>query len=167
MRSVACACVSHPPRSPVRASRPWLLRSSVVWLGGCSLALGIGLGVALAPPGLPRTLAAWAGVQSVLWAVVRWLLMKYTGRGAARDGAALLGASSLGLIAYAAAVTPGLRVAAWVVSAVLTWFGLVRLGDRRDEAARTVALAWGAQALVVAASWIARSGVFAFLASRG
>jgi hypothetical protein len=80
---------------------------------------------------------------------------------------ALLGASSLGLIAYAAAFTPELRAAAWVVSAALTWLALVRLGDSRREAGRTVGIGWGAQALVVAGSWIARSAVVAILASRG
>lgn len=155
-----------PAEKPGGASRPWLLRRGVVWLGGSALVLGIALGVALAPPGLPRSLALWAGAQSALWAAVRWLLMRYTGRGVARDGAKLLGASSLGLLAYAAAVTPELRAAAWVVSAALTWLALVRLGDPRSEAGRTVAIAWGAQALVVAASWIARNGALAFLIGR-
>ncbi len=127
----------------------------------------MGVGVALAPPGTARYLAAWAGAQSVLWAAVRWLLMRYTGRGAAEDRSILLGASSLGLVAYAIAVTPELRAVAWAGSAALTWFALVRLGDRRAEAGRTVAIAWGAQALVVAVSWIARNGVLAFLISRG
>jgi len=156
-----------PAEKPGSSARPWLLRPVVIWLGVSALLLGIALGVALAPPGLPRSLALWAGVQSALWAVVRWLLMKYAGRGAARDGAVLLGASSLGLIAYAAAVTPELQAGAWAVSAALTWFALVRLGDRKSEAARTVAIAWGAQALVVSASWIARNGVLAFLVGRG
>ena len=152
-----------PPALP----RPWLLRSSVVWLGDGALVLGIGLGIALASPGQSRYLAAWVGAQAVLWAIVRWLLMRAAGRGAARDGSILLGASSLGLLAFAVAVTPELRVLAWAASAGLTWLGLTRLGDRTREAGRTVAVAWGAQALVVAASWIARNGVLAWLASRG
>lgn len=149
------------------APRSWLLRPAVAWSGALALALGAVLGVALAQPGLPRSLAIWAGVQSLLWAAVRWLLMRFTARGAARDSAVLLGASSLGLLAYAFAVNPELRVAAWVLSATLTWFALVRLGDREREAARTVGIAWGAQALVVIGSWIARNGVMAFLAGRG
>ena len=156
-----------PAEQPGALPRPWLLRPAVVWLGDAALALGVGVGIALAAPGLPRSLAAWAGAQSILWALVRWLLMKFTARGAARDGSVLLGASSLGLIAYAAAVTPELRVIAWAVSAALTWLGLVRLGDAKREAGRTVAIAWGAQALVVAASWIARNGAIAFLVGRG
>ena len=83
-----------PAEKPEAERRPWLLRRSVVWLGCGALALGIGIGVALQPPGLPRSLAVWAGAQSALWAVVRWLLMRYTGHGVARDRAALLGASS-------------------------------------------------------------------------
>ena len=156
-----------PAENPDSAQRPWLLRYTVVWLGWAALVLGAAVGVALAPAGLARTLALWAGAQSVLWAGVRWLLMRLTGRGAARDSAKLRGATSLGLLAYVAAVTPELSVAAWVVSAVVTWLALVRLGDARRQAARTVGIAWGAQALVVAASWIARSGVMAFLARRG
>jgi hypothetical protein len=156
-----------PAEKPAAAPRAWLLRPSVIWLGGVSLALGIGVGIALAPPGLPRSLALWAGVQSALWVIVRGLLMKYASRGKARDLSALAGASSLGLIAYAAAVTPELRAAAWAASAALTWLALVQLGDGRREAGRTVGIAWGAQALVVAGSWIARSAVVAILASRG
>ncbi len=156
-----------PAEQPGAAPRPWLLRPVAVVLGDAALALGVGVGIALAPPGPARYLAAWAGAQSVLWAVVRWLLMRYTGRGAAEDRSMLLGASSLGLIAYAVAVTPELRAVAWAASAALTWFALVRLGDGRSEARRTVAIAWGAQALVVAVSWIARNGVLAFLISRG
>jgi len=154
---------TSPPELPL----PWLLRPGIVWLGDAALALGIGVGIALAAPGQSRYLAAWAGAQAVLWAIVRWFLMRAARRGTAPDGSILLGASSLGLLAYAAAVTPELRVLAWVVSAGLTWLGLVRLGDRTREAGRTVAIAWGAQALVVAASWIARNGVLAWLASRG
>jgi hypothetical protein len=153
------------PAEKPAASRPLLTSRTVVWLGYGALLLGAATGVVLAPAGLSRTLALWAGVQSVLWALVRWLLMRLLGRGRARDSAALLGASSLGLVAYVAAVTPELRAAAWVVSAVITWMALVRLGDARREAARTVGIAWGAQALVVAATWLARSGVMALLTS--
>jgi hypothetical protein len=156
-----------PAEPPGAVPRPWLQRPVVVVLGDAALVLGVGVGIALAPPGSARYLAAWAGAQSVLWAAVRWLLMRYAGRGAAEDRSALLGASSLGLIAYALAVTPELRALAWAASAALTWFALVRLGDRRAEAGRTVAIAWGAQALVVTVSWIARNGVLAFLISRG
>jgi hypothetical protein len=138
-----------------------------VWLGNAALVAGVALGVAVAPPGLARTLALWAGAQSVLWALVRWLLMAYASRGTARGGAALLGASSLGLIAYGVAATPELRAVAWVVSAAVTWRALVTLGDSRRDAGRVVALAWGAQAAVVVASWIARGAVLAYLIGRG
>jgi len=156
-----------PAEKPGAPSRSWLLRPGVVWLGAASLALGIGLGVALSPPGPARSLAIWAGVQSALWAPLRWLVMKYASRGRTLDGAALLGASSLGLVAYAVAATPELRAVAWVASAAITWAALSRLGDNRREAAQIVGIAWGAQALVLVASWIARSGVIAFFASRG
>jgi hypothetical protein len=156
-----------PAETAQAAERPWLLRRGIIWLGLGALALGFGVGVLLAPPGLPRSLAVWAGVQALLWAGVRWLLMTLTGRGVARDRASLLGASSLGLLAYALAVTPGLSVVAWTGSAALTWLGLVNLGDDRQEASRTVAIAWGAQAVVVAASWLARNAVMAILTSRG
>jgi hypothetical protein len=156
-----------PAEKPDALSRPWLLRPGIVWIGAASLALGVVLGVALSPPGPARSLAIWAGIQSALWAPLRWLVMKYASRRRALEDAALLGASSLGLVAYALAVTPELQAAAWVVSAAITWAALGHLGDDRREAAKTVGLAWGAQALVLVASWISRSGVIAFLASRG
>jgi hypothetical protein len=156
-----------PAETPDAPPRPWLLRRAVVWIGGASVVIGAAVGIALAVPGLPRSLAVWAGVQSLVWAVARWLLMRYAGRGMARNSTALLGASSLGLVVYALAVTPELRALAWVVSAVITRLALVGLGDSRREAARTVGIAWGAQAVVVAASWVARSAVIALLASRG
>ncbi len=156
-----------PAKNPDAPVRPWLLSRTVVWIGCASVLMGAAAGIALAIPGLPRSLAVWAGAQSLIWAVARWLLMRYAGRGIARNSAALLGASSLGLVAYAFAATPELRALAWVVSAVITWLALVRLGDSRREASRNVGIAWGAQAVVVAASWFARSAVIAMLASRG
>jgi hypothetical protein len=152
-----------PAEKPNATPRPRLLGPTVVWLGWGALLLGALAGAVIAPAGLARTLALWAGVQSVLWAVVRMMLMRLLGRGRVQDAGVLLGASSLGLVVYAGAVTPELRLAAWVASAAITWLALVRLGDERSDAARTVGIAWGAQALVVAASWIARNGVMAAL----
>ena len=89
-----------------------------------------------------------------------------TGR-SARDGSAVLGATSAGLIAYVFAVTPELRVVAWTASAAITWLALRELGDAKQQATRTVAIAWGAQALVVVGSWLARSAVMAVLVGGG
>jgi len=159
-------------RPPTPAKRPesvahWLHRREVVWLGTLLLASGVTAGVLLAEPGFSRTLAAWAGFQSVLWAAARWLLVRYATPGSGRNGAGLLGATSFGLVAYGLALTPELRAVAWAASATLTWVALVLLGSDRRVAARTVSIAWGAQALVVTGSWVARGGVLALLLSRG
>lgn len=168
-RNASAETISRLSPAEKPAARPahWLLHPGVVWLGDASLVLGAALGVAISQPGLPRTLAIWAGIQSVVWAVVRWLLMTYASGDSARDRSVLLAASSFGLAAYAVAATPELRGLAWAVSAAMTWRALVLLGDDRRDAGRIVAVAWGAQAAVVVASWIARSGVLAYLLTRG
>ena len=157
---------SGQPTPPVPAFS-WVTSRWLLVLGIAGLAVGASLGIALAAPGQARALALLAGAETLLWAAVRWFLMRFTGHGAANDSRQLRGATALGLIAYAIALSPGLRLAAWVLSAGLTWVGLVIQGDRRREALRTVAIAWGAQAAVVLLSWIARGGIVAFLATRG
>ena len=97
--SSACASRLFPPTPADAPARPWLLGRAVVALGAGALVIGIALGIALAPTSTARTLAVWAGVQTLLWAVARWLLMRFATGRPARDGAALLGATSVGLIA--------------------------------------------------------------------
>jgi len=166
-RALATLARLSPAEQPRDAATHWLHRPGIVWLGDIALVIGATAGVALSEPGLARSVAAWAGFQSLLWAVVRWLLMTYAARDTGPGDSELLGASSLGLVVYGAAMTPELRAVAWVASAALTWFALALLGKDRGAAGRIVGIAWGAQALVVTASWIARGSVLAFLVSRG
>lgn len=148
-------------------SRTWIARSRVIALGLAALALGAGLTIALAPATVTRDAAIVAAVEGLVWAGMRWVLMRLLGKGVSRERRALLGAWSLGLVPYAVAFTGTLRVIAWTISAGLTWYALRTQGDDRREAGRTVGIAWGAQAVVVTLSWLARIGVIALLASRG
>ena len=143
-------------------------RRSLAWLGVCAVFVGAVVGVAIASPGLDRAAAALAGAASLMWMGIRWLVMRLTApRLLAEDPSAVRGAFSLGLLAYAAAVTPELRFAAWLASGALTAVMLVRLGRSRKEIARAVGFAWGAQALVVTGGWLARNAFVAILALRG
>lgn len=156
------------PDSAVPAPRgTWLTSHWLIGLGAAGLMTGITLSIVLAASGQDRRVAVVVGAETLIWALVRWLLMRTAGRGVARDSRKLVGAMSLGLTVYAVGIGPELRLAAWLFSAVLTWLGLSLQGDRRSEATRSVGIAWGAQAAIVTLSWIARSGVVAFLATRG
>jgi len=126
---------------------------------------GVVGGVALASPGLDRRAAALAGLASLMWMVARWFILRFAAAGIfAEDPTALSGAYSLGLLSYAFALTPELRLAAWAASAALTGIALARIGGDRDDLARAIAIAWAAQALVVACGWIARNAFVAFFA---
>lgn len=149
-----------------RDDRPLLERRWLLGAAVGALAVGVVGGIALAPGGQPRVVAAAAGAGSVLWAVVRLALMRVTARGSESDARAITGAWALGMLAYAVGVTPSLRALAWAASAALTWYALWRLGEERRTATRMVAVAWGAQAVVVVLSWLASGAYVAFLATR-
>ncbi len=109
----------------------------VVWAGGFAVIIGGVLGVALAAPGVDQRSAALAAMASLMWAAIRWLVMRLSARHAhAEDPAGLRGAVSLGLVAYAFAVTPELRFLAWAASAAITAAALIRLGRQRGEVTR-------------------------------
>lgn len=149
---------------------PDLRKDSVAlgWFGGLAVLIGAALGVAVASPGVYRHAAALAGVTSLLWAAIRWLGVRLAGpRLLAEDPAALRGAFSLGLLAYAFAVTPELRFAAWLAAGAVTGVTLVRVGRGRREVARAIAFAWGMQAVVVTGGWLARNALLAILIARG
>ena len=123
--------------------------------------------MAVGPGRSAKPCAALAAIASLMWAAIRWLVMRLSATTArAEDPAGLQGAISLGLFAYAFAVTPELRFLAWAASGAITAAVLVRLGLNRREVTRSVGLAWGAQGLVVAGGWIARAAVLAVLTTR-
>jgi hypothetical protein len=122
--------------------------------------------VALAPRGQTQNAAVAAGALSLAWAFVRWLCLQFIGRRAA-DRHTVTAAWGLGATVYLIGVTPELRLAAWIGSAALTWFGLRRLGDDARDATRSVGIAWGIQGTVVVASWVARNAIIAYLITHG
>ena len=145
----------------------WLERGWTAAFGVACFGAGAVAAVLLAPPGPARTVAAVTAAEGAIWAGVRWLLMRVAGRGPSSRGRALLQAWAFGLLPFAVAVIPALRAVAWVASAGVTWYGLVRGGDSAKNAARTVGIAWGAQGAVVVVSRLASAGVVALLAIRG
>lgn len=154
-----------PTASP--AERPVLERGWLPFLGVVALAAGAAGGIALAPSGQPRVLALAAGTASILWGMIRWLLMRVVPQGRSLGARGLAGAWAAGALVYAVALTPELRFAAWAVSAVITWFALRRLALDRRGASWLVGVAWGSQALVVVLSWVATNAYVALLATRG
>ncbi len=149
-----------------RRGARWVERGWVPALGASAFVVGAAGTLAVAGGGNAQLVASVAIAESLVWAGMRWLVMRLLGRGPAARGRALAGAWALGLLPYAFAVVTALGVVAWVVSAGLTWFGLVSADDRPENAARTVGIAWGAQAAVIVLSRIASSGVVAFLSLR-
>ena len=139
----------------------------VVVLAAAALLAGAVGGTLIAPSGA-RTAAALAGAASFLWTALRWLVLRVTEpRLAASDPNGVRGAFAAGLLVYALAVTPGLRLAAWLASAVITAVVLLRRGAGRSAVLSGVGLAWGAQAFVVCGMWFARNAYVALVAMRG
>jgi hypothetical protein len=137
-------------------------------MGGLAVLVGAAIGILLSAPGVDRRAAVLAGLASIMWAVIRWVAIRLAApRTLAENPAALRDAVSLGLLAYAIAVTPELRFAAWLISAAVTGAVLLRRGRARGEVARLVGIAWGVQALVVAGGWLARNALLVLLTARG
>jgi hypothetical protein len=174
--SRAASAAVHPPRAALsRHSSPERQKPvatdshpALAWVGGLAVLVGAAVGVALSAPGVDRRVAALAGLASIMWAVIRWIAIRIAARRTlAENPAALRDAVALGLLVYAFAVTPELRFAAWLISAVVTGGALIGRGRDRGEVVRSVGIAWGVQALVVAGGWLARSALIALLTARG
>jgi len=137
-------------------------------LGGLAVLVGALGGILLSAPGVDRRVAALAGLASIMWAGIRWVALRLAApRTFAENPAALRDAVWTGLLVYAIALTPELRFAAWLISAGVTGGVLIRRGRSRGEVVRSVGIAWGAQALVVAGGWLARSALLVLLAAGG
>lgn len=136
-----------------------------VWVGTAALAAGAVGGVLLVSTTLDRRAAALAGVASFMWAAIRWFVMRRALPDVATDdSAALRGSLARGLTVYAIALTPELRLIAWLGAAAMTGASLLRAGHAREPVLRAIALAWGLQAVVVAGGWLARNMLVAVVA---
>ena len=145
-----------------------LQSTSLAWAGGLAVVVGAVGTVALSGTGPGRWVALSAAAMTLVWAGMRWALMDIVARH--RTGltrAQVRGAWALGALVWVIGVTPELRALAWAASGIVTWLILERLGTTRRQALTCVGIAWGAQALVVVGSWLARNAIIAILAARG
>jgi hypothetical protein len=172
----AARAAAGMPRASVSAGQAFvangafsdLRHPALGWFGVVAVCLGAAGGIVLASPGLDRRAAALAGFASLMWMAIRWLVLRSFAETSVReDPAGLRGSYSVGLLCYALALTPELRLAAWVCSAALTSAVLARTGRDRGEWTRAVAIAWGAHALVAVSGWLARNAFVAYFALRG
>jgi len=153
-RAAGTHVASRLPRDTLLDVRRW----PIVLAGIGAVCVGAGCGIALAVPGPPRAAAMLAGATGVVWAAARWLIAHLAARHfGIDDSPALRGALAAGMVAYAFALTPELRVAAWIASGAITALVLIRLKVATRTAWRLVALAWGAQGVSVAGAWLARN----------
>jgi len=138
-------------------------RYSVLAVG---LVVAGGLGrVSLTDPGPDRIAAATAAVAAVGWAIGRlgiMLIVLGTGKVVS---ARTRGAWVAGTTVWVVAVVPLAAFIAWVASAGITLFALVRSGEGSTRARRAVLVAWGIQAAVTIAGWFAVNAWFATLLS--
>jgi len=156
--------------APVPNSREPLSLGSpaLVWAGGLAVVIGAAGTVALSTAGTTRAVAISAAIMMIVWAGVRWALMDVVARHrTSLSRAQVRGAWALGSLVWIVGVTPELRALAWVASGAATWLVFERLGATRRQALTCVGIAWGAQAVVVIGSWLARNAIIAILASRG
>ena len=138
------------------------------YVGVVAIVAGAAFGVLIASPGIGRRAAMLAGAASLMWTAIRWVALRFRAPGLVpSDERAVRGAFSLGLLAYAVALTPELRLAAWVAAAAITGVALIRLGRPREEVVRTIGFAWGVQALVVTLGWLAKNAYVAIVTMRG
>ncbi len=157
--------LTHPrPRQTLAAK----VHRALPLLGGLAVLVGAAVGILLSAPGVDRRVAALAGLASIMWAGIRWVALRLAApRAFAENPAAARDAVWLGLLVYAIAVTPELRFAAWLISGGGDGRGAHPARSKRGEVVRAVGIAWGAQAVVVAGGWLARSALLVLLAAGG
>lgn len=134
---------------------PWIVSTrSLLFAGFAAVLCGIALDAAIGPAGSWRE-AAGVGVSTAAWALVRLLLLRLV----SEDAGPVTRAWALSLLPWCIGVTPALRALVWVASAGVAFSALRSPGIDARKSARTVAIAWVAQAaLVVAVSalrWVA------------
>ena len=159
----AAETLARSPREMLALRSP-----SLAWTGGLAVVMGAVGTVALSGTGPGRWVALSAAVMTLMWAGMRWALMDIVARHRTTlTRAQIRGAWAWGALVWVIGVTPELRALAWVVSGAVTWLIVERLGATRRQALACVGIAWGAQALVVVGSWLARNAIIAILATRG
>lgn len=129
--------------------------SGVLAVGIACLLGGAAMGIAFASPGPPTIAEISAGVQTLVWAVIRLALMRLVvspSIGTSR----LRGAWAAGLTPWILGVSPWMRMLAWLISGLLTW-RLLKRDVEGDEPARAVGLAWGAHAVFGLGVWLLRN----------
>lgn len=128
-------------------------------VGLTALVVGLGVGsvVALSGDGPASAMLDVAGIA--VWALVRLAVMRLLTPEADASSRARVSAAWAGsLVPFALAATGSLRLAAFTASVVLAYLGLAgALGRRR--AFTLTCWAFGGQAAVSVAVWLARSGV--------
>ena len=138
-----------------------VLRSHAVW-GSAATLVGVGVALALSGTTAPAVAgAAW----TVFWAFARRALLGLSAPAALTRTPRLWGVWGVGLLPFALAVTAELRLVALAASAFVTYRAAAGAGASRRQAAWMVGLAFGGQAAVEAASWVARAGTLLLLAS--
>ncbi len=121
--------------------------------------------VALTAPGQDRIAAAAAGAAALGWAVGRLGIMTIVLGTNRRSAQRTRSAWVAGTVVWAVAVVPLAAFVAWLVSGAISYVALRRTGEPATRARRAVVAAWGAQAAVALASWIAVNAWFASLLS--
>lgn len=134
-----------------------LLQPAFAWVGIMSVALGAAGTVVLGSRTGPDSSAtSWAALAMIAWAGIRLLTMLAVQR---THTDLVRGAWALGSIAFAIAWTPDSRLAAYVLSAAITFATLAWLKLSARRAFAVVTVAWGLQALVVLAVAVTRSAM--------
>jgi len=152
-------------RDPATASETEHRRAAALGLRAFAAGLLAAGGVSLAAGGPWRAVLALVVIES-LWAVARWIIIAASLRGsrtAARTPSGIPFAA--GLIPYALALDPALRVAALLASWWLTVRGLRATGRSRRDARFAGAWAFGGQLGVAALGWLVRGGLALVLGS--
>lgn len=142
---------------------PLLAPTLPIW-AIAAVVVGGGLGVTLAPAEDKRAAAASAAL-ALLWAVARYVLLRFAAADELEPNA-VRGAWAIGTLPWAVAVDPVTTALAFVISATITWQALERLGASRRRAVRAVALAFGAQLVITLIAWVGRSAYVLYLVGR-
>lgn len=99
--------------------------------------------------------------ETCAWAAYRLVVLALKGPGSPRRLAAMAPAWAVGLSPYLLGVTPTLRGAAFLASAIVTYRSMLSSSDVDAGAARR-AIAWsfGGQAAILTLAWVYSNGLF-------
>ncbi len=131
-------------------------------VGYAALSTGVAGAVAVAfATRSTREEAVVTGLSMLAWAAIRLMLLRtMASRSPHADQQLVRDAWALGLTPFALAWVDVTHAAAFLASAYITARGLGATLEQRKLAVGAAAVAFGAQAVVVAGAWLARSAVF-------